>query len=262
MPSPFPGMDPYLEGPRWQDFHNSLLVTLRAALLKAVLPRYFVAVEARLVLVPVGSGEPGERVGDTVLSGPFDAEAFGRPAGEAGGTAVAEPTVLTHRRSVEVRQVYLNVLDRSADEVVTVIELLSPSNKGGDRHEYLRKRDELIDGGVNLLEIDLLRGGRRLPTVEPLPTGDYHAFTTRSSDPLHVEVTTWGLRDRLPTLPVPLAAGDADTPLDLQPSFDRLYDEAGFAYALSYDRPLVPSLAAPDAAWVAERLAAEVVGGE
>ena len=254
-------MDPYLEGPRRPDFHNSLLVTLRAVLLRSVLPRYLVAVEERLVLVPVGGGQPIERVGDTVVSGPFDPDPIDESTGTVGGAAVAQPAVLTPPRSLVERQVYPSVLDRSSREAVTVIELLSPSNKGGDRHEYLRERDELIDAGVNLLEVDLLRGGRRLPTVEPLPPGDYHAFTTRSTDPTHVGVTTWGLRDRLPTLGVPLAAGDADVPLDLQPSFDRLYGDAAFGYALAYDRPPVPSLAAPDAAWVTERLAAAGVAG-
>lgn len=169
--------------------------------------------------------------------------------------ATLEPTVLPQPRFIKVRELYLHVLDAESREIVTVIELLSPTNKTpGERNDYLAKRDSLLDAGVNLLELDLLRGGRRIPTSEPLPPGDHYAFLSRAAYPAEVSVFSWSLRDRLPTLPVPLRSAEADVMVDFQAVFDRTFDEGGFGYRLRYDARLAPPLSPPDWEWVAERL--------
>jgi uncharacterized protein DUF4058 len=136
-------------------------------------------------------------------------------------------------------------------DVVTVIEVLSPWNKTGDGHgEYLEKREALLKSPVNLVELDLLRGGRRLPTVEPLPPSDLFAFVSRGSQRPKCEVYPWSQRRALPTIPIPLAPGDADVLLELQPAFDETYNRAGYRYSVDYTLPIEPPLSESDSAWM------------
>ena len=150
---------------------------------------------------------------------------------------------------------YIEVVDRHRQSIVTVIELLSPSNKSKaeDRAEYLAKRRRLRTGLAHFVEIDLLRGGPRMPLVG-LPPCDYYALVSRVEDRPRVGLWPIAVRDPLPTIRVPLANGDADVPLDLRAPMDRVYDEAGYGryvYANELDPPLSPA----DAAWAAERVA-------
>lgn len=254
MPSPFSGMDPFLEGPTWPDFHNSYLVALRAVLTAKLLPRYLVILDERVVLEPLQGDEPHVFVVDVGVSRGESAPVMTAPGP---GVAVLEPTVLPQPRFLKVKELFLRILDAESREVVTVIELLSPSNKTArERNEYLAKRDRLLEVGVNLLELDLLRGGRRIPTSEPLPPGDYYAFLSRAARPAEVSVFAWTIRDRLPTLPVPLRGEEPDVTVDFQAVFDRTFEEGGFGYRLRYDDALSPSLPASTAAWIRERLAA------
>jgi len=138
--------------------------------------------------------------------------------------------------------------------------VLSPDNKraGSDGHrEYLSKREAVLQSTAHLIELDLLRGGRRLPTIEPLPPADYYAFVCRAQHRPRAEVYAWTLRHRLPTIPVPLAADDPDVMLDLQAVFDTVYERAGYDYSLDYHRPVEPPLSDADAAWVRELLEEE-----
>lgn len=252
MPSPFPGMDPFIQGQIWLDFHNSFCIGLRNALMPQLVPRYVIQVEEHLVLETEESEAryfPDVAVKESTFDPPFPSTET-----QTGGVAV-EPVVLTRRRLEPAREVYLQVLDRNSRRVVTVIELLSPWNKAsGGYEEYQLKRDELLDGGINLLEIDLVRGGRRIPTVESLPPGDHYGFLSRADEPHKIEVYSWRLRDPLPPLPVPLLADDPHATVELQHVFDRIYDEAGYAYSLSYDTTLKPAVAESDAEWVADRV--------
>ncbi|HEX6984817.1 MAG TPA: DUF4058 family protein [Planctomycetaceae bacterium] len=251
MPSPFPGMDPFIQGQIWLDFHNSFCIGLRNALAPKLLPRYVIQVDERLVLET--DAEPAVYFPDVAVK-----ESSPTPLGTAGepvGGIALEPVVLTRKRFEPAREVVLQVLDRNSRRVITVIELLSPWNKAPRGYEeYLLKRDDLLDAGINLLEIDLVRGGRRLPTVELLPRGDHFAFVSRGEEPGKVSVYAWRLRDPLPTLPVPLRIDDSHVTVALQPVFDRVYDESGYAHLLVYDVEPEPPLSESDAAWVAERL--------
>ena len=106
------------------------------------------------------------------------------------------------------RQAFLTIRERETMTVVTVLEVLSLDNKrsGSDgRREYLRKREAVLESDVHLVELDLLRAGTRLPTVEPLPPGACYAYVSRADRRPQVEVYAWTLRQSLPTIPVPLA---------------------------------------------------------
>ncbi|BCW95219.1 MAG: DUF4058 family protein [Fimbriimonadales bacterium] len=136
----------------------------------------------------------------------------------------------------EQRERYLTIVSLSNREVVTVIELLSPANKraGSDgRREYLRKREQILQSAVHLVEIDLLLKGERLPTVEPLPAGDYYAFVSRSECRPAVEVYYWRLNEPMPTIPVPLLPDDADALLNLQAVYEEVLARARYDVWLS-----------------------------
>jgi hypothetical protein len=139
---------------------------------------------------------------------------------------------------------------------VTIIELLSPSNKkaGGDRDQYLSKRSDIIASPTHLVEIDLLRGGRRLP-MAPAGSGDYGALISRGEDRPNAVWIPIRLRDPLPTIPIPLAGNDPPVPLDLQALLHRMYDTFGFKKYM-YQTPPDPPLSAEDAAWARGVLAA------
>lgn len=48
MPSPFPGVDPYLENPElWPEVHHRLITAIAIAIAPAIAPKYRVAIEKR-----------------------------------------------------------------------------------------------------------------------------------------------------------------------------------------------------------------------
>jgi hypothetical protein len=135
-------------------------------------------------------------------------------------------------------------------------QLLSPWNKTPEAGvaEYLTKRANVLYSSANLVELDLLRGGQRLPTVEPLQAGDFYAFVSRPRRRPEVDVYAWTLRDPLPTLPIPLDEADPDVLLDLQTAFTTTYDRAGYDYSLDYAEAVQPVLSMEDSQWVQSRL--------
>ena len=133
-------------------------------------------------------------------------------AAPASVTTIA-PVVLTLPMPEHKRQAFLTIRERETMAVVTLLEVLSLDNKraGSDgRREYLRKREAVLASDVHLVELDLLRGGARLPTVEPLPLGDL----LRLCEPCGPASASGGLRlgvaRPLPTIPVPLASDNTD----------------------------------------------------
>jgi hypothetical protein len=173
--------------------------------------------------------------------------------------AEVEERVYTVPMPEERRDRYLTIRDRETEELVTVIELLSPSNKRASsdgRRQYLEKRETVLLSTAHRVELDLLRGGERLPTNEPLPEADYYAFICRWPGRPYARIYPWTLRHPLPTIPIPLAGDDPDVPLDLQAVFTAAFDRAGYDYALRRSIPIQPPLADAEAAWSAEVLRA------
>ena len=257
MRSPFPGMNPYLEAPdAWEDFHNALIQRIRAVLLPVLPGGYFVKSERLVFLLEPPAEERGmasKRRPDTFVGG-------GPATGPAAVQTIATVPA-THNTTfilpgvVEEKHPYLEVRRKTADrrlgDLVSVIELLSPSNKtGGGRSEYLAKREQLLRDGVNVLEIDLLRGGGPV-SMEPPPPGDYRVALARPERRPRVEVWSWFLRDAIPPVPVPLRPIDGDATLDLQAALHAAHDQGGFAAWVYADGtgPIDPPLSAEDAAW-------------
>ncbi len=253
MASPFPGMNPYLEDPaQWRGFHGHMLSGMTFALTSAVGPNYYVEYEEALRIDSSTSDERGRlfAVADVAVS---DAE---REAEPAGGVAVARRTKirpLTRSAPLGLRKTHrwLTVRDTKSREVVTVVELLSPSNKqpGDDRVRYLDRRLEILRSAAHLVEIDLLRGGPPMPLNNP-PTCDYRYLVSRQ--PARPKMQVWPilLRDELPPVPIPLRTGEPEVELDLKAVLDAVYDGAGYAHRVYADPP-VPPLSPRDAKWAA-----------
>ncbi len=254
MPCPFPGMDPYLEMPPfWGDFAPKLLGAISYALLPQVLPRYDVQIEEYLVVTREEIRLHRVRPDVTISTG-----AAWQPAAET-AVAVAEPTMVEMEYpDIEPRtQRRLRLIHRPTGQVVTVMELLSPINKapGEDGLEaYLEKRAEFLASRCHLIELDLLRGGERLPMAGPLPKGDYYVYVGRTGRRPRGQIIAWPLRLPLPTIGVPLLPGDPDVPLDLQAVFRAAYEPSLYDRRLPYEQPLTPPLPPEGEAWVGQRL--------
>jgi hypothetical protein len=249
--SPFPGIDPYIESQAWEDFHQGFIGELAAALVPQVRPRYVVRKELR-IYVDHDNGSDRHIRGDLAI---VDAQQDALPTPQHSESSVRTitPVIVSLPVPEEHREAFLTIRERESMQVVAVVELLSPSNKrtGEDgRREYLRKREEILLSDVHLVELDLLRGGQRLPTIELLPKGDYFAFVCRASRRYKAEVFAWDLRNPLPEIPIPLSADDPDVSIDLQAVFSSTFDRAGYDYSLDYGLDLAPELDDDETGWV------------
>jgi hypothetical protein len=258
MASPFPGMDPYLET-YWGDVHATLIVYAREQLQRLLPSDLRARVEER-VFVESDDRELRSIYPDVrIYERP---NGRGRPQPATGGTALAEP-LLVQRKSEPVTETFIEIREAgSGGRVITVIELVSMSNKqpGDGRTLDLKKQAELVAGGVNSVEIDLLRAGQPVTAARPeqLPRpyrGPYRICVWRATRPDYWEVYRVPLEERLPAIAIPLRPTDADVPLDLQPLIDRCY-ETGAYDDLDYTRTPDPPLDADDEAW-ADRLLRE-----
>jgi hypothetical protein len=246
-------MNPYLEQEGvFHDFHQSLIPVARGLLRRQVSPNYLVKVEESLFIHELSADERrflGKADFAVTRNPPAPAP------GAAPGAAAEAPAYVELPAAVDVeRHSYLEIRDRNSNELVTVIELLSPSNKapGPDREQYLGKRRQLLRSGVHLVEIDLLRGGPRLPP-DDLPDCDYYVLVSRAQQRPRAGVWPLRLRDPLPAIPIPLRAPDADVELDLQQALHSVYDDAGYQdyiYRQAPHPPLYPA----DAEWARQFL--------
>jgi hypothetical protein len=251
-------MDPWLEHPDlWPDVRNSLIAAMRDALAPLVLPRYFVGVESRT----------------TVLRG-LDVDRVYRPdvsihavdrssAGRGAGVAVLERVevqpieVVVPVEEDTIEETYLTIKELPGRKLVTVIEVLSPTNKKTQdaRADYLEKRRDLIRSRVNFVEIDLLRGGEPMPLIGPPPRQDYRILVCRARPQTRSVVYSFAWTTPIPAIPIPLLAGDAEPALDLNAVLQSLMDRACYDLMIDYRQPPEPSLRPEDASWAASILA-------
>ena len=258
MPSPFPGMDPYIEATgSWEDFHQELISACRAEINRRLPDTYVARVGERVQLYtaadePVRGFKPDAVVSQRDRNAPLSSSG----SGAAGGVATLEP--VTVRQDMiwydPPTESFVEIVHYPDEQVVTTLEVLSPTNKvGRGRAEYLRKRRDLLCEDINFVEIDQLLGGDRLPMRDSLPAGDYHVFLTRRERRDGCEVCSWPVRDRLPTVPVPLQLQDGDVALDLAASFEAAYDRGFFGRQLARRNAAGPPplLGEADRTWAA-----------
>lgn len=250
--SPFPGMDPYLEA-YWGDVHTKL-ATYIADELNPKLPDDLVARTEVYVGLYVDENKDADFIPDvSITETDFEGEP---PAAGVSAVAVVEPKLYRIPNPLR-KQKRVVIYDTGTDGVmVTAIEILSPTNKG-DRDEqtlYRNKRREFLRAGTSVVEIDLLRGGTSVLYApaderERRDPADYYVCAVRGWRQGQAEVYPIRLRDRLPTIRIPLRRKEADATLDLQPLVEQVYQKGAYHRTIHYDRNPQPPLNGEDAAW-------------
>jgi Protein of unknown function (DUF4058) len=208
MPSPFPGMDPYLEQPVfWSEFHNRLIVAIADAIVPSLLPRYYVGVETRTYR----DHDDGELL----------------------------PQEVTLPVSSETKERYLEVREAGTDAVIAVIEVLSPKNKrkGDGRVAYEAKRQKILDSAWHLVEIDLLRSDS--PMAMQGATGtDYRVLVSRLERRPKAELYGFTLQEAIPSFPLPLKSPSEVVMVAIQTIVQGVYDRGGYAVRIDYQQSL------------------------
>ncbi len=255
MPSPFPGMDPYLEGYLWPDVHNALASKIRQQLTPKLRPRYTARLEVYVVEDSLPESEIGILYPDVeVMRVRQRGEAVTNSAPSASSASVSvtpAPLTLAVFQPVPVRLVNVEIRDTAQNVLVTCIEILSPVNKREPGlTAYRQKRQRLYQAGVHLIELDLLRRGTR-PFAHPrLPEVAYAIALTRAGSGA-MDVWPLILQDSLPIIPVPLCSPDPDVPLELPLVMADIYDEAAYDLSIDYSQPPPPpALPEVDALWM------------
>ncbi len=254
MPSPLPGMNPYLEHPRaWPNLHHRLLSAIAISLGEQLRPKYRAVVEEAIYQ----TSEPS-----SILVGVPDVSVQRTPqrpdsAAESGSQAtLTQPLLVNLPMPDIVRQGYLEIREISTSEVVTVIEVLSPTNKrpGEGRRTYEAKRQTILASATNLVEIDLLRQWPPIVQVpEPLQT-HYRILVSASIQRPQASLYAFNLPEPIPAFPLPLQVGDMEPIVNIQGVLHDIYDQSGYDLVIDYAVDPLPALASEDAEWLATRL--------
>jgi Protein of unknown function (DUF4058) len=261
MPSPFPGMNPYLEQPAfWSSFHTRLMVAIAEAIEPQLSPQYYVDVESRTYQSDEGDEE--------LLIGIPDAIVFAKqvdmpsPASLAVEDAVVatqpRPETVTVPMPLEVKERYLEVREMDTDAVITVIELLSPKNKrsGEGRLAYEKKRRLILGSGTHLVELDLLRGAKPMTILGARSLSLYRLLISRSQERPKADLYGITLQQPLPSFPIPLKSDEPEPIVPLQTVFDQVYERARYGGRIDYHQPVpLPKLSEADQQWVDALLA-------
>ncbi len=204
MPSPFPGMDPFIEDQEWNDFYASINVVIAELLGQQVAP-------------------------DNVV----------RIAKDSNSDHAAQ----------QAR--HLVIRNCATKQTVTALRIITPTEKESGNESYLAWRQQALASRANLVEMDLLRSGSRLLSHGTLPSSDYLILASRTSKQ-QTEVYPWTIRQKMPTIAIPLRPDECDVPFDLQIAFTTVYDRARYDLSIDYQRPLNPLLSDEDAKWMGE----------
>lgn len=256
MASPFPGMDPYLEqSGTWGDFHLEFISCLRSAIRARLPESYDARIQERVTMIE-SFDNPRQSFEPDVIVGREREAAISRER-EHTSSALLEPVMLPLIIPEKERQNFIEIYDYPGQELITVIELLSPTNKlSKGRDEYLIKRDAILSEEIHLVELDLLVNGQRLPTAEPLPQDDYYAFVARHERRPLCDVYHWSVRRPLPAIPVPLKSPDPDVIVELQPIFAETFQRGRYERRLRYSAAPRARLSRADRQWAAQVAAA------
>ena len=243
MPSPLPGMNPYLENPEfWSEFHSRMIVAIADALDDCLSRDYRVAIEKREypsddgdnVLVDVSITASSQSTTQTAILEP-----------------ITQPLSIELPIAEEVQERFLEIREGATGNVVTIIELISPKNKGtGEgRSTYLQKRQKILVSATHLIEIDLLRGGEPFPMGAVIPS-DYRIMISRSYQRPKAQLYAFKLQQIIPSIPVPLRFGEDEPILNLQSLLHKVYDRARFELGIDYKQACTPKLSKENEAWL------------
>jgi len=250
MPSPLPGMDPYLEHPSsWPNFHHRLITAIAISLSPQLRPKYRVVVEEAMYQT---------READSMLVGVPDVAvqqvrklAGDRPQAEA-AAPLGQPILVDLPMPEVIRQGYLEIREVATGEVVTVIEVLSPTNKrpGEGRRTYEAKRQVILASATNLVEVDLLR---QWPSIVSLPKTlqtHYRILVSASAARPQASLYAFNLQEPIPAFPLPLQPGDPEPVVNLQSLLADIYDQSGYDLVIDYNAEPIPPLSKDEAQWL------------
>lgn len=257
MPSPLPGMDPYLEHPRsWPNFHHRLITAIAISLGSKLRPKYRVVVEEAIYQT---EGQNSVLVGIPDITVQKAQRSLTQPNQELANDvpnniATAQPILVDLPMPDVVRQGYLEIQDITTSEVVTVMEVLSPTNKrpGEGRRTYEAKRQTILASPTNLVEIDLLR---QWPSIVQLPEQiktHYRILVSASVNRPQASLYAFNLQEPIPAFPLPLREGEPEPIINLQGLLGDIYEQSGYDLVIDYSEEPIPPLAKKDAAWLAE----------
>lgn len=256
MPSPFPGMDPFLES-HWGDVHTRL-TTYAADQLHEKLPGDL-RVRIQEFIHLDESGQPRQHWAPDVRVVEPPSGSLPRPEAGVSGVIATQPLIVPF--VTEWTERWIEIQDR-AGKLITSIELLSPGNKQtrGQRESFHNKQQDLLQGGVNLVEIDLLREGDWSLTVPQTEVPDTHAYpyrviVIRGHRPKFAECYPTSVRLPLPVINVPLRVTENNVLLELQPLIHAAWERGDYA-DIDYAKALCPRFRPDDEAWIRERIAA------
>lgn len=258
-------MDPYIEACHlWDDFHYHLISQIHDALSPLLSKHYVVRAgerSYRTLTAKNGVDEYRMQADVTVAKKPGDQTSAEQPAPTAlldATDADATPITMLALVHTEFREGFLEIREAYGDrQVVTSIEVLSPSNKrfGSEGwFEYQRKRQACLSGMVHFVEIDLLRGGRRMPMDDEWPDSPYYLLVARKEKAPRCTVWPASFKRPLPPLVIPLLHPDQDISVSLQPLIETIYARSQYDADIDYCQPLRPPLTPADQAWLEERL--------
>ncbi|NJK74822.1 MAG: DUF4058 family protein [Richelia sp. CSU_2_1] len=255
MPSPFPGMDPYLEHPElWPALHHWLIIEIARLLSPQLRPKYLVSVEVRMY----------ETADDNLSNGIPDVNVIQpRTTTEliTSNVAVAapptQPLTVNIPMPYQVREGYLEIRERENQELITLIEILSPSNKrsGKGRQMYEEKREEILGSRTHLIEIDLLRRGRKMPIIGNNVESHYSVLVCRGNRRPRADLYAFNVQDPMPAFPLPLRSGDTEPIINLQELFTEIYDVGSYDLKIDYRNwEVIPALSETDTIWANDLL--------
>ena len=260
MPSPFPGMNPYLEQPAfWSSFHTRLMVAIADAVAPQLRPNYYIEVET-------GTYQDQEEL-EEILGGIPDAAVLAARSIdrleplriESGATLTQkQPRSIVLPQPTTIKERYLEVREVGTDMVTTVIEVLSPKNKqkGKGRTVYENKRRRILGSLSNRVEIDLIRAGSPMTMIGEMQPSDYRLIVSRSSQRPQADLYDFDLREPIPSVPLPLRSEDEEPLVELQEIVQGVCDRAGYNERIDYCQPVPPpKLSEADQAWVNALLA-------
>jgi|SRR5579863_8473191 len=247
MPSPFLGMDPYLE-PHWLDVHTSLVAEARRALNRSLPAALVARVEERVAIE--SDEDVFRRISpDVWVFSPSTAD----PLEGAGGTVIDAPYKLVVELDPVIER-FIRIFD-DAGELITVVEFISPTNKrqpGLD--DYRHKRDALLSASVHVVEVDLVRAGNwralmRPAVCPPEAVTTYHATVRTTGTAPGGYLYPISLREPLPEIQIPLRPSDKRVRLALQPLLASVYDDGRYDQTIDYRMPLEQPVEEEDADW-------------
>jgi hypothetical protein len=260
MPTVFPGMDPYLEQPNlWVPVHTGLILEIQKFLAPLLRPRYHVAIEQRTYLSLLPPDEEFIGIPDLSLIASDEHDENLAIVVEPAEVAEAVEGELPMPEMVHER--YLEIHDTATSEVITVIEILSPTNKTtrDGRDQYERKWLKILASSTNLVEIDLTRIGKPFAMIVKAKKNDYRIVISRSTQRPKADIYLFGIRNKIPDIPIPLSAGESEPILPLNKILHDLYDAVGYDLAINYQQAIKPPLPEKDAKWVAQLLTERIL---